>query len=91
MRKAYLLVYSNSLGTREKVKNCLDKSNLVIHWRYDLPNAFYIISEDSANELSDMIRGKLGNGRFIVTEISSNKQGWLPRQTWDLINKKKRE
>ena len=59
MRKAYLLVYSNSLGTREKVKNVLDKSSKVIHWRYDLPNSFYIISENTATQISDTLREKL--------------------------------
>jgi hypothetical protein len=90
MRKAYLLVYSNSLGTREKVKNVLDKTNKVIHWRYDLPNSFYLVSEFTASQISDVIRAKLGNGRFIITEISDNKQGWLPKASWDLIKTKTR-
>lgn len=91
MRKAYLLVYSNSLGSRDEVKNCVDNSQEILLWRYDMPNSFYLISEHSADQISEMIRNELGNNRFLVTEISSNKQGWLPRKTWDLINKKRRE
>lgn len=91
MRKAYILVYSDSLGTREVVKNCLNNIGLIIHWRHDMPNSFYIISESSAQELSDSIVKKLGKKRFLITEISSNKQGMLPKETWDLINNKRRE
>lgn len=91
MRKAYLFVYSNDLGTREDVKNAVDSIKDILHWRYDLPNSFYIISESSASKISEQIREKLGNKRFIITEISTNKQGWLPRKTWDLINNKKRD
>ena len=87
--KAYLLVYSDSLGTREQVKNCVSKIEEVHTWRYDMPNSFYIISEYSANEIAQSIRRVLGNNRFIVTEISvSNRQGWLPKETWHLINQK---
>ncbi|MFD1630069.1 hypothetical protein [Pseudopedobacter beijingensis] len=91
MRKAYLFVYSNDLGTRENVKNAVDSIEDILLWRYDLPNTFYIISESSANEISKQIREKLGDKRFIITEISTNKQGWLPRKSWDLINNKNRE
>ena len=91
MRKAYLFVYSNDLGTREIVKNAVDSIESIILWRYDLPNSFYLISTSSAIELSKTIRMKLGDKRFIITEISSNKQGWLPQKSWHLINNKKRE
>ncbi len=89
MRKSYLLVYSNSLGTRDQVKNCLSSIKEVLTWRFDMPNSFYIISENSADEIARSIRNTLGKGRFILTEISSNKQGWLPSESWYLINNKK--
>ena len=90
MRKVYLFVYSNDLGTREIVKNTVDSIESIILWRYDLPNSFYLVSTSSAIELSEKIRMKLGDKRFIITEISSNKQGWLPKKSWHLINHKKK-
>lgn len=91
MRKSYLFVYSDDLGTREQVKDCVDSLREVIHWKYDMPNCFYLISENSAVRLAELIRGVLGNHRFLITEIKGdNKQGWLPQSTWDLINKKRR-
>ena len=91
MRKSYLFVNSDNLGTREQVKDCVDNLREVIHWRFDMPNCFYLISESSAVRLAYLIRGVLGNHRFLITEIkSNNKQGWLPQTTWDLINNKRR-
>lgn len=89
MRRAYLMVYSDALGTRDQVKACLDALPEIITWRYDLPHSFYLISEEeSATTLADLITMKMGKGRFIISEIGSNKQGWLPDKTWYFINKK---
>ncbi len=85
--KTYLFVYANSLGDREKVKAILCSMQEVSHWRYDMPNSFYIRSDSSAQELVEAIVGKVGSGvkRFIITEISDNRQGYLPRETWNFI------
>ncbi len=89
MKKAYLLVYSDILASREQLKNCLTSIDEVYTWRYDMPNCFYLISEYSADEIAKSIRTYFGKGRFLITEISSNKQGYLPKETWYLINEKK--
>lgn len=90
MKKAYLLVYSDSLGSRNAVKECLSAIESVITWRYDMPNCFYIISERTAAEIYIEIKGYLGNGRFLITEISDNRQGRLTRDSWNFIKFKKK-
>ena len=47
-RRAYLFVYAADLGDREDVKDHLDDLPEVLHWRCDLPNAFYLVSDVSA-------------------------------------------
>lgn len=89
MRKAYILVYSDKLGTREEVKNCLDNIKQVNTWRFDIPNSFYIISDYSANELAEAIHEFTGKKKFLVSELTSNRQGWLSDETWYLIENKK--
>src|SRR5260370_36332941 len=91
MRKAYLLVYSSTLGTRVQIQECLNELPQVIHWRHDLPHAYYIISEvEEAQELAGLIRAcRHGKGRFILTEVSTNKGGWLPKDSWYLIKHKR--
>lgn len=88
MRMAYLLVYNDTLGSREDVKRCLDEMNEVIYWRYDLPHSFYIVSEQDAHSLAAALRERMGDGRFIISEVTSNKGGWLPSGTWYLLNNK---
>ncbi len=89
MRKAYLLAFSDDLGTRDQVKECLEKMSSVILWRYDMTNAFYIISESAANTIANELMQYITNGgRFIVTEISDNKEGWLTEESWYIMNHK---
>ena len=89
MRRVYLLAYSNSFGTRDEVKALLNDLQEVITWRHDLPNAFYIVSETDARRLAELIHAKRGKGRFIVSEIGTNRQGWLTPESWYLINNKR--
>jgi hypothetical protein len=92
MRRVYLFAYGNSLGTQEQVRNCVQQLPAMLMWRYDLPNAFYIVSDFDANTIATQIRNYCRNeGHFIVTQISSSStdtQGWLPNATWHLIHKK---
>lgn len=89
MRKAYLLVYSEATGSREKLKEWANSEPMVVTWRYDLPNCFYIISEASAQELSNSLRNFTNdNGRFIFSEIHQNRYGWLPSSSWYLLTNK---
>ena len=87
MKKAYLMIYNDELGTRDQVKEVLD-FHPVVTWRYDTPNSFYLISEGSAREVSDYIRSKLPQGRFVVTEIAGNYWGYSTADTWYLIKNK---
>ena len=90
MRRAYLLAFSATLGTRDQVKALLDQVSEVITWRTDLPHSFYIVSEADAGTLVKRIREASGNkGRFIVTEIATNRQGWITPESWYLINQKR--
>jgi hypothetical protein len=89
MKTVYILFYSNSLGTREDVRDYLDSLSEVLHWRYDLANVFYLISSENADTLAELIHQFSPKGRFIITEFSKqNNQGWLPKETWEFLNEK---
>jgi hypothetical protein len=86
MKMVYLLVYSDSLGTRDELKSCLEAIPGSL-WRYDMPHSFYLLSDKSAQELSDIIRKRMNkNGRFLITQLASNRQGWITPDSWYLIN-----
>lgn len=89
MKKSYILIYNDTLGTREEVKKVVDDAPMIISWRYDIPHAFYLISESSAQEISNYIHGKLGDGRLVVAEIGENYWGRTHKDTWYFIKNKK--
>ena len=89
MRRAYLFVYNAEFGTREATRKIVEGIPEIINWRYELPSSFYLVSELMADDLARRIRGTTGDrGRFIITEVESNKQGWLDPKSWKLINEK---
>jgi hypothetical protein len=91
MRKAYLFIFSDGIGGKDVVRAWANQENAVLHWRTDMPNSFYIISEESATYLSNsflQFNGK--KGRFLIIEVSENRQGILPKETWYLLRHKKR-
>jgi hypothetical protein len=89
MKKVYILFYSKSLGTREEVRDYLDSLSEVLHWRYDIANVFYLISEENADTLAKLIHQFSPKGRFLITEFSKkNNQGWLFKETWEFLNEK---
>jgi hypothetical protein len=92
VRKAYLLVYSDATGGREMMRNWVNQESAVLHWRYDMPHSFYLISEASAADLAQSLTKFLGRkGRFLIVEVNDNRQGWLPSETWHLLRNKSRK
>lgn len=85
-RRAYLFIYNDDVGTREEIRDYLDELPEVLNWRYDMPYAFYVISRCSAQEIAEKIHEFADDGRFLIVEVAENKQGWLPRRTWTLLN-----
>ena len=75
---------------RQAVKVWANESPLVLTWRYDLPNTFYLVSEASAAELyADFAQGSRKSWRCLVTEVSENRQGRLPMDTWYFLRNKR--
>ena len=85
--KQYRLVYGNSLGTRQQIVDVLNAMAEVHHWRYDMPNSFYIYSDLDLKELLNKIRFLRGNkGRCLLVKLDDY-TGWLPKDTWSFLKK----
>ena len=90
MRRVYVLMYNDALGTRAEVKTWADNCGMVITWRYDLPHCIYLVSTSSASEISEELRKVAKPGaRYLITEVSENRQGLMPAETWYLLRYKK--
>ena len=91
MKRSYLFAYSDRVGTRDQVVEFIDKQPDILHWRHDIPNMFYLVSEKSAEELYEVIKElNKERGIFLVCEVGENKEGWLPKKTWTVLNEKRR-
>jgi hypothetical protein len=90
MRKSYLLIFDNEVGTSEELREYLNSLPQILNWRTDtIPNSIYIVSELSADEIASFVKTiNKNDGAFLVTEITPNKQGWMIKDTWTMINKK---
>jgi len=83
--KNYLMVYNDTLGNRTFVCNILNR--IPCDWRYDIDNCYYLKSDLTADELTKSIL-KYARGRFFITEITANRQGILPKRTWEFLRQK---
>lgn len=90
MKKSYVLVYTDQIGAQEEVKNVLNNMPSIKKWRYDMPNAFYVVSERSASDIAKQFESHLDyeTGRFIILEYTENSQGRLTEKSWSLLNEK---
>lgn len=89
MRKSYIFIYNDEVGTREEVKNIIDSMKKIAIWRFDIPHSFYVISDYTAKELYDEFVQKNGTkGRFMFMETNANRQGQMLSDTWYLLTNK---
>lgn len=89
MKRVYLLVHASATATHDKMKTILNSMQEIVTWRTDIANCFYIVSEESAVVLANALRKRVGQtGRFIISEITDNRYGWLSPDSWFLIDNK---
>lgn len=86
--KTYIFLYSNTFGSVSEVTELIDSIPQIVKWRTDIPNSFMLKSDLEAKQLADFIIGKKANARFLISEITENRQGWLPKEAWNFIKDK---
>ncbi len=82
----YLFVFSRFMGTADDVEQLLDRIDEIEDYRRLFSNCFLIRSDESASVLHQRIKESAPNRRFLISEVSSNRQGWLPRRLWEFIH-----
>jgi hypothetical protein len=85
---AYLLVFDSAIGSLEVVSKFLDsREDVFYNWITILPNSFFVISDKSASELTTVFREfTQDKGRFIILDVETDRNGWLPKKTWEFLN-----
>jgi hypothetical protein len=86
----YILVFDDAVGTRREVLDFLDRRPEILDWFTCLPNAVFIVSNKTANELASLFRSFTADkGRFVILDTDTDRNGWLPRKAWNFINGRK--
>ncbi len=92
--KSYLIVFNDQFSERDDLTNFVDAIPEIINWRTDMPGCLMVVSELSAREIAQHLselnekRDGQKKGYFLVSEVGTNKQGWLPKPAWRLMNEK---
>lgn len=85
----YILVWSKSVGSRDAVKEFIDSRDEILNWYICMSNAIFIRSKLTADGLQKMFRQFTEDeGRFIVLDCDTDRNGWLPQKAWDFMKNK---
>lgn len=81
----YIFVHTRFMGPREEVRSMLESIEAIdgVYPLFD--NSFLLRSEEHANTIAREIRTIYPNRRFLLSRISDQRQGWLPRRIWNFI------
>lgn len=85
--KAYIIsFYQPEISDNELVK-FLDSQDEILNWRNDLPNTVFVVSNNNAHSLSELIGEQFPESNFIVAEyVPRNSNGLLDEDAWDFLN-----
>jgi hypothetical protein len=87
---AYVFIYDNNVGTREELKAFLDARPEILNWMYCMPNSFFLVSNKGASTLQDIFSTiNKNNGRFLILDAETDKNGWLEEMYWKFLNSPK--
>ena len=85
----YILVFSDSVGDKDQVKEFIDSRPEILNWYLCMSNAIFIRSKYTADQLSEMFREFTGDkGRFLILDVDTDRQGWLPKKAWSFMKAK---
>lgn len=89
MSWSYLLIFNDKLGIRSDVTTYLDKISEISYWYTCMPNAIFLTSTLTAGSISDRIKSHFGTDsgqRFFISEVHKDRQGWMPKKVWHMLN-----
>lgn len=72
--------------TRTKLIDFLMSQKVVENWEYCLPFSFFIVSKQSAAQISSILEKEFGDFRHVVLHIDKKDyNGRLPKSYWDMM------
>ena len=94
MSKVYMLTFDDLARPRDALLRFIDSRPEVSNWHAStLHNLVLIVSDRSGEELTNLLRERMGMDTFMLIEVDSEMvgrqiHGWLPESTWAFIREK---
>lgn len=85
MKRLWAYVVALDPKDREKVTTAIDDEPEIVNWFTCMPGAIFVVSNLTAAGVADIIR-KSTDGRFIVLDANTDRQGWLPDKAWQFLS-----
>lgn len=86
----YILVWSDSVGKRQDIRDFLNSQDEIITWYLCMSNTIFIRSHKTASGLANMFRKFTGDkGRFLILDCKTDRNGWLPKDAWKFMRGEK--
>ncbi len=82
-KRTYLICFNNYEDDRDKILDILNLEGLKT-WRTELPGCIMLKTVNSAEIVCDLLFDKV-EGRFLVAEISGNRNGRMTQKGWDFL------
>lgn len=90
MLKPFLIVFNDAQINRQGLLDFLDTRSEIKNWYAFLPTAVFVISENSASQIAEVIRSEFPGKNLFVSEVPRGaNDGWLGANVWDFINSPK--
>ena len=84
--KSYLFTYSQAC-TQAYAHAILDATQAIDTWVAPFPYAAILVSRLDVHDLASVLRGRLPDVWFMVTEVNPQSvNGWLPGDLWLYVN-----
>lgn len=75
------------MGPKDEIRAMLSSIDIINEVVTLFDNTFLIGSDESATRIAREIRNIHPARRFLISRISDQRQGWLPRNIWNFIRK----
>jgi hypothetical protein len=84
--KSYIFVFNGGATEREKLIDVLNVIPEVYTWRYDMGSCFYILSDSTAQKISETILASYPTlGRHVITKLGDEYWGNLTSNSWHML------
>ncbi|MBQ3657814.1 MAG: hypothetical protein II956_13410 [Bacteroidales bacterium] len=83
IKRSYLICFNPYADDRDKILGILNKEGLKT-WRTEISGCIMLKTVNSAKIVRDLLVDKM-EGRFIVAEISGNRNGMMSQKGWDFL------